>query len=112
MTEEVSTTERLMSALISKMEAMDSDVQALKAENANLRKALRDPSAMLRKAGFVSATTPLSEDLPHDPFRADMNGALLKGEQSDFPSNAEIHQMSWDDIHEMAEQARSVEVVP
>ena len=112
MTEEVSTTERLMNALISKMEAMDSDVQALKAENANLRKALRDPSAMLRKAGFVSATTPLSEDAPHDPFRADMDGALLKGEQGNFPSNAEIHQMSWDDIHEMAEQARSVEVVP
>ena len=111
MTEEVSTTERLMNALISKMEAMDSDVQALKAENANLRKALRDPSAMLRKAGFVSATTPLSEDVPQDPFRAD-SGVLLKGEQGGFPSNAEIHQMSWDDIHEMAEQARSVEVVP
>jgi hypothetical protein len=111
MTEEVSTTERLMNALISKMEAMDSDVQALKTENANLRKALRDPSAMLRKAGFVSATTPLSEDVPHDPFRAD-SSALLKGEQGGFPSNAEIHQMSWDDIHEMAEQARSVEVLP
>jgi hypothetical protein len=107
MSDEVSPTERLMNTLISKMESMDSDLQSLKHENALLRKAIRDPTSLLRKAGYVSAMTPLSEDVEVDAFRA-ADDAIIKG-HSDF-SNTEIHQMSWEEIHEMAEQAKSTEV--
>ena len=107
MSEEVSPTERLMNTLISKMESMDSDLQSLKHENALLRKAIRDPTSLFRKAGYVSAMTPLSEDVEVDAFRA-ADDAIIKG-HSDF-SNTEIHQMSWEEIHEMAEQAKSTEV--
>jgi hypothetical protein len=107
MSEEVSPTERLMTTLISKMESMDSDLQSLKHENALLRKAIRDPSALLRKAGFVASATPLSEGVEVDAFRAN-DDAIIKGH--DNFSNSQIHQMSWDEIHEMAEQAKSTEV--
>jgi len=107
MSDEVSPTERLMNTLISKMESMDSDLQSLKHENALLRKAIRDPTSLLRKAGYVSSMTPLSEDVEVDAFRA-ADDAIIKG-HSDF-SNTEIHQMSWEEIHEMAEQAKSTEV--
>lgn len=107
MSDEMSTTERLMTTLVSKMESMDNDLQALKAENANLRKAIRDPSALLRKAGFVATATPFSEDVTVDAFRAN-DDAIIKG-QENF-SNSDIHQMSWEEIHEMAEQARATEV--
>jgi hypothetical protein len=107
MSDEVSPTERLMNTLISKMESMDSDLQSLKHENALLRKAIRDPTSLLRKAGYVSSMTPLSEDVEVDAFRA-ADDAIIKG-HSEF-SNTEIHQMSWEEIHEMAEQAKSTEV--
>lgn len=107
MTEDMSVTERLMTTLISKMESMDSDLQSLKHENAVLRKAIRDPVSMLRKAGFVSSSTPLTDGVEVDAFRA-ADDAIIKGH--DNFSNSEIHQMTWDEIHEMAEQAKSTEV--
>jgi hypothetical protein len=104
---EESATERLMNTLISKMESMDGDLQSLKAENVALRKALSNPTNLLKKAGFVSSMTPLSEDVEVDAFRAH-DDSIIKG-HSDF-SNADIHKMSWDEIHEMAEQAKNTEV--
>ena len=112
---EESVAERLMNALITKMENMDSDLQVLKAENVQLRQALSDPITMLRKAGFVPAATPLSQDVSTDAFRGDvgvensMDSALLKS-QNEYTNN-EIHLMSWEEIHEMAEQAKSTEVI-
>ena len=107
MDEEVSATERLMTTLISKMESMDSDLQSLKRENAMLRKAVNDPTTLLRKAGFIATMTPLSEDVETDMFRSD-EGVLLKA--NDSFTNEEIHLMSWEEIHDMAEQAKSTEV--
>jgi|TARA_R100001163_G_C5028704_1_gene169547 hypothetical protein len=107
MDEEVSATERLMTTLISKMESMDSDLQSLKRENAMLRKAVNDPTALLRKAGFVATMTPLSEDVETDMFRSD-EGVLLKA--NDSFTNEEIHLMSWEEIHDMADQAKTTEV--
>tara|TARA_Y100001938_G_scaffold141041_1_gene210223 strand:- start:146 stop:493 length:348 start_codon:yes stop_codon:yes gene_type:complete len=110
-----SVAERLMNALISKMETMDGDLQVLKAENQKLRDAVSDPISMLRKAGFVPAATPLSQDVSTDAFRGDvgvenqMDSGLLKS-QNEY-SNNEIHLMSWEEIHEMAEQAKGTEVI-
>jgi len=103
----MSTTERLMTTLISKMESMDSDLQSLKHENALLRKALKDPTSLLRKAGFVSSSTPMTADVEVDAFRA-ADDAIIKG-HTEF-SNSQIHQMTWDEIHEMADQAKNTEV--
>lgn len=106
-------TERLMNALISKMETMDRDIQSVRAENAMLRKAIDNPQIILRKAGYVPYSTPLSEDVTVDAFRADMetsSGTILKQDENnpDKYSNEQIHEMSWDDIHEMADQHREV----
>tara|TARA_R110000787_G_scaffold150014_3_gene263924 strand:+ start:472 stop:819 length:348 start_codon:yes stop_codon:yes gene_type:complete len=111
---EESVAERLMSTLISKMESMDGDLQMLKAENQQLRNAVSDPISMLRKAGFVATMTPLSQDVSTDAFRGDvsveneMSSGLLKS-QGEY-SNSDIHLMSWDEIHEMAGQAKETEV--
>jgi len=112
-----SNTERLMNALINKMENMDNSLGELKAENRELKKMLLNPGHLLKRAGFVSTTTPLSEDVGMDPFRADISlgdATLLKtdinapiGEMS----SEEIHEMTWDEIHEMAEQSRDLDVV-
>ena len=103
--------ERLMNALISKMESIDSEVQILKAENAALRRMVDSPSTLLRKAGYVSVRTPLADDVSTDPLRGDFgvdSQAIAKSDNTDSYSNEDIHKMSWSEIHEMAEQTREV----
>jgi hypothetical protein len=104
---------KLMTTLITKMESMDSDMQLIKAENASLRKLIQNPSHILRKAGFVPYGTPLSEDVSVDAFRSDMDTNILKGQGIDADnldkySNEEIHEMSWEEIHDMAHQHKEV----
>lgn len=104
-----------MSTLISKMESMDSDLQILKSENIKLKQVVNNPTALLRKAGFISATTPLTQDVSTDAFRGDIgtevNGESMILKESGNYSNEEIHLMSWEEIHEMAEQSKETEVV-
>jgi len=98
---------KLINTLISKMESMDSDIQAVRAENAMLKKMVQNPSAMLRKAGYVPYGTPLSEDESVDAFRADMDTTILKGDGGpnlDKFTNEQVHEMTWDEIHEMADK--------
>ena len=102
---------KLMSTLISKMESMDTDMQLLKAENASLRRLIENPNNLLRKAGFVPFGTPLSEDVSVDAFRNDMDTTIMKGgdkENLDKFSNEQIHEMSWEEIHDMASQHKEV----
>lgn len=102
-----------MTALISKMENMDSDLQTLKRENILMKKILNSPAGILKKAGFVSVETPLSEDVLPDGFRGNTDDIFLKNDDGvPIPqTNEEFHAMSWDDIHEMASTNKSVEVV-
>lgn len=112
-----SNTERLMNALINKMETMDNSLGELKSENRELKKMLLNPAQLLKRAGFVSTTTPFAEDVNVDPFRGDMglgDATLLKNDGGigiAEMSSEDIHDMTWDEIHEMAEQSRDVDVV-
>lgn len=105
--------EQLMNALISKMETMDADIQSIRAENLILKRAIDNPQLILRKAGFVPYGTPLSEDVEVDAFRADVGttnadaNSIMKDDPDKF-SNTEIHEMSWNEIHDMADQHREV----
>jgi len=106
---EESSVERLMSVLITKMEGIDSYLALLKAENERLRGLIASPKGLFRKAGFVPVTTPYTDDLMPDPLRMDIedNSILKGGPVSSIPqSNEEFHNMSWEDIHEMAQQAK------
>jgi|TARA_R110002020_G_scaffold15678_1_gene56087 hypothetical protein len=104
--------ERLMGALISKMENMDNELQILKSENAQFRAAFNDPAVMLRKAGFVQARTRRPADVVADPFRGEGDEFILKGFDGESivapESNADFHAMDWSDIHQLAGQAKSV----
>lgn len=116
MTTEESGTERLMNALITKMESMDRSLDSLRQENLELKKMIQQPGNLLKRAGFVSVNTPLSEDVEVDNFRADLEmgeAILMKGNKIDMAdmSNEDIHQMSWDDIHELADNTKNVEVL-
>ena len=111
MSDEVSTTEKLMTTLISKMEHMDSDLQILKMENKAMKNILSSPTGLLKKAGFIKINTPFTEDVLPDGFRGDSDDIFLKGNEefSVSPqSNEDFHAMSWDDIHEMAVSAKEV----
>ena len=112
MSEEEKTAEKLMGALISKMENMDSELQILKSENAQFRAAINDPSVMLRKAGFVQARTRRPADVVADPFRGEGDEFILKGYDGEVitapENNADFHAMDWSDIHQLADQAKSV----
>ena len=108
--EESNVAERLMGALISKMENMDSELQILKSENAQFRAAFNDPAVMLRKAGFVQAKTRLPADVLADPFRGEGDEFILKGFDGEVitapETNADFHAMEWADIHQLADQAK------
>ena len=110
--EEGNVAERLMSALISKMETMDAGLRDLQAENRELKKMVSNPSTMLRKAGFVSGTTLRPQDVVVDGFRGEIEDTILKGQDGSEISvpqtNAEFHSMDWSDIHALAEQAKEV----
>jgi len=101
----------LMKALIGKMEAMD-------AELGMLRKQVSNPQSMLRKSGFVKAVTPASEDVWGDPLRGERDEVISKAanqtrsEAMGIPmpdTNEDWHEMSWDDIHNMANVAAESE---
>ena len=102
--------ERLMGALISKMESMDENLQSIKAENNELRRMMNNPANMLRKAGFISGSTQRPQDVLEDPFRGNVGDTILKGmdgEEISLPTtNADFHKMEWDDIHALAEEAK------
>ncbi len=108
--EEGNVAEKLMSALISKMETMDAGLRDLQAENRELKKMVQNPSVMLRKAGFVSGTTLRPQDVIVDGFRGEIEDTILKGQDGSEISvpqtNADFHSMDWSDIHALADQAK------
>lgn len=103
--------ERLMGALISKMENMDESLQSIKAENRELRKMMNNPASLLKRAGFVTGSTHRPHDVLDDAFRGDVEGTILKGmdgENLSVPkTTADFHKTEWSDIHALAEQAKS-----
>tara|TARA_R100000008_G_scaffold86522_1_gene79960 strand:- start:1160 stop:1519 length:360 start_codon:yes stop_codon:yes gene_type:complete len=116
MSEEVTT---LVDALITKMERMDGDIGVLKEQNIELRKMVSNPGMLLQKAGYVKASTPETEDVWGDPLRGDRNEVIEKaaimvdGIMVEPPTNnQDWHDMGWDEIHAMAEQAAVAEGRP
>ena len=96
---------RLMNALITKMETMDSQMSAMRAD-------LRNPDTLLKRAGFVRMNSPSVDDVWGDPLRGDLSGVIEKaGDGTEIDavnlpsSNEEWHDMDWGDIHALAEQA-------
>jgi hypothetical protein len=102
--------EQLMSALINKMEAMDAGLNNLRLENAELKKMVANPAAMMKRAGFVSMSTDRPHDVIGDVFRGDVGDSILKGQDgadiSVPTTNADFHKMDWSDIHALADQAK------
>ena len=106
---EESAAEKLMNALISKMESMDNTIHSLKAENKVIKQHISNPTGLLKKMGFISVKTPFAEGVMPDVFRGGPDD-ILKDESSIGSSlsftNEEIHSMDWNDIHELAETAK------
>lgn len=103
--------EKLMGALINKMESMDQSLSLLKAENVALKNIVADPAALLKRAGFIrhgSNSAPM--DIMPDLFRGDSQYDILKNESdSGVPlpeTNADFHAMDWSDIHRLAEESK------
>tara|TARA_R100000152_G_C6770013_1_gene196031 strand:+ start:612 stop:950 length:339 start_codon:yes stop_codon:yes gene_type:complete len=99
----------LMNALITKMEQMDARITEQGA-------ALRNPMAILKRAGYVRAVSPASTDVWGDPLRGDVDDVISKASGVDSAmgiempsSNEEWHEMGWDDIHAMAHEAAVAE---
>ena len=107
----------LVDALISKMERMDGDIHSLKAQNLELRKMVSNPAALLQKAGYIRTSTPATEDVWGDPLRGERNAVIEKAaimvDGIMVPNTSqEWHDMEWEDIHDMADQAAMVEGRP
>ena len=101
--------EKLMSALISKMESMDNTIQNLQAENTLIKKHMANPTGLLKKMGFVSVKTPFAEGIMPDVFRGGPEDILKEDMHDGIPlptSNEEFHTMDWGAIHELADSAR------
>tara|TARA_R100000152_G_C6752059_1_gene175738 strand:- start:346 stop:699 length:354 start_codon:yes stop_codon:yes gene_type:complete len=109
--EEGNAAEKLIEVLISKMESMDATINGLQMENQIIKQNMVNPSNLLKKMGFVPMKTPIAEDVVDDVFRGG-GDAILKTTDNvgiDLPdSNEEFHNMKWEEIHALAESARSV----
>jgi|TARA_R110002020_G_scaffold6721_12_gene28592 hypothetical protein len=107
MSEEASsegTAQKLMETLIRKMEEMDAKLSRLEGT-------VNSPNALLRKAGYVSMKTPHTEDLLVDGFRGDLEAEtqIMKSNTQNEFTNEEIHEMSWEEIHDMASQHQNTQ---
>jgi hypothetical protein len=110
----------LVDALITKMERMDGDIGNLKLQNQELKKMVSSPEYLLQKSGFVKFGTPATEDVWGDPLRGDRNEVIEKAAIAidgvmvpNMPtSNEEWHEMNWDQIHAMANEAAMTEGRP
>ena len=101
----------LMNALIDKMERMDTDLDQIRKQNRQLRQILSDPAVLLKRAGFVRNETPAIEDVWGDPLRgSDAIVKTVEGETFfDVPNTTEeFYDVEWDDIHALADQAKSL----
>jgi hypothetical protein len=99
----------LMKALINKMESMDAEITGL-------RKSMNTPELLLKRAGFVRTKTPVNEDVWGDPLRGELGdviskaaGAVDKTGMAIPTTNEDFHEMSWEDIHAMANVAAEAE---
>ena len=117
MSEEVTA---LVDVLITKMERMDSDIDALKEQNLVLKGMVSNPESLLKQPGFVKAVTPATSDVWGDPLRGERNeviekaaiaidGVMVNGMPQD---NADWHEMDWESIHAMANEAAQAEGRP
>ncbi len=88
--------QKLLNALINKMEDMDNRMVSMERE-------MNSPHKILKKAGYVTMRTPMTEISLNDGFRGEVatDDQILKSPQKEY-SNEEIHKMSWEEIHEMA----------
>ena len=108
----------LVDALITKMERMDGDIGTLRAQNIELRQLVSNPDEMLIKAGFVRTSTPAVHDVWGDPLRGERNEVIEKaaiavdGVMVMPNTNEDWHEMGWDEIHAMAEDAAVAEGRP
>lgn len=109
----------LVDALITKMERMDGDIGVLREQNLELRKMISNPSTLLQKAGYITTSTPATEDVWGDPLRGERNEVIEKaavmvdGILVEPPTNnQQWHDMEWDEIHAMAETAAVAEGRP
>ena len=105
---EESAAEKLMTALISKMESMDNTIKSLKTENEVIKQHISNPTGLLKKMGFISVKTPFAEGVMPDIFRGGPDDVLKEDTHDSNLSftNEEIHSMDWNDIHELAETAK------
>jgi len=89
--------QKLLNALINKMEDMDNRMVSMERE-------MNSPHKILKKAGYVTMRTPMTEISLNDGFRGEVvdDNQIMKAPQKEY-SNEEIHKMSWEEIHEMAE---------
>jgi len=88
--------QKLLNALINKMEDMDNRMASMERE-------MNSPHKILKKAGYVTMRTPMTEISLNDGFRGEVvtDDQIMKSPQKEY-SNEEIHKMSWEEIHEMA----------
>ena len=96
---------QLVNVLISK-------IRRLEAESSHIRKTIANPMSLFQQSGMIRTNTPSPEDV---------NDNLLKDEVYGFEhaegavvamiptSNEEFHNMSWDDVHELADKAMGSE---
>tara|TARA_R100000008_G_C3545325_1_gene147191 strand:- start:483 stop:833 length:351 start_codon:yes stop_codon:yes gene_type:complete len=109
--EEGNAAEKLMEALISKMESMDATITSLKLENQIIKQNMTNPSNLLKKMGFVSMRTPIAEDVVDDVFRGSGDDILkaTDGQGIEIPTtNEEFHNMGWEEIHALAASAQNI----
>jgi hypothetical protein len=98
----------LMDALITKMERMDGEMRFLRYE---VQRMQDDPMTILKRAGYVRMETPATEDVWGDPLRGAREGVISKAAEGfdsmmEMPAtNEEWHEMSWEAIHKMADNA-------
>ena len=91
-------------------------MESMDAEIISMRKSMNTPELLLKRAGFVRTKTPANEDVWGDPLRGDRDDVISKAAAAiddagmSMPSsNEEWHDMSWEEIHAMANTAAEVE---
>jgi len=105
--EEQSKTENGQTQLKKLIHVLIAKIQYLERDNQDIRKSMKNPMRMMQQAGFIPASTPFPEDVDDSLLKDEVPNFEHRAEAGPYipTSNEEFHDMSWEEVHDLADRA-------
>ena len=89
----------LLKEMVGELRQLRQRIDQLEAENASLTKAVDDPETLMKKAGWLKAVTPLSDEV-YDPLNREANDgpSFVSGFNNEMLNKGQAELQEWQDM--------------